>query len=196
MKANSLIGEIIKGSQPAWSFDILGMPPFWTIKARELHRMVELGYIAWRDDITELRQYVKSEGLVPFQHNASTLTVAFFLAALAIENLLKAHLLRIQPESIKDGKFRGQFISSHSLLDIAAEANVALTEEEKDFCELGTEAIYHFGRYHIGKSVAESPCKIVVRESAFPVYEAFYSRLLKVIDTDPFKKSTNPIDLS
>ena len=188
MKPNSPIGEIVKGGQPSWAFDMQGMSPFWVAKAKELHRVVEFGFIVWREDIQELREYVRSNGLSPLQHKASTLTVSFFLAALAIENLLKAILVRQNPDYIRNGKFRGKTISSHNLVEIAAKAAVDLTSDEQDFCELGTESILHFGRYHIGKSVSESPRKVVVRESAFPVYEALYPRLKNDIEHTPFMK--------
>lgn len=185
-----MIGELEKGGQPNWSYDLQGSPIFWIPKAQELHRMVELGLNAWQGDVQRIRGMVS--GAVPANTviDPPTLTVSFFLAALAIENLLKAILVRQKPESISDGKFREKVISSHDLLKIANEASILLDPDEQDFCELATEAIDNFGRYHLGKNMGESPTKVKVKESAFAVYEKFYQRLVDDIKTSPFHPRT------
>lgn len=190
MHANNPVGEIEKEGQPSWAFDLLGTTSFWLSKSEELNRMVELGLLAWRDDVERLRAFANSDGSGEFSHEPSTLTVSFFLASLAIENLLKAVLVREHPEYIQNGKFRGQFISSHNLAEIAREAGIKLTNDEEDFCELGTECVLSFGRYHMGKSVAESPSRIVVKTTAFTVYESFFIRLWQDVAGNPLPART------
>lgn len=190
MRDDNPIGTIVKGGHSAWSFDMQGFPVFWINKADELHRMVELGFLAWREDIEALRVFAQSQGLSEFHQKPSTLIVSFFLASLAIENLLKAILVREHPDYIKDGRFHGPVISSHNLKDIADDAGIELTDDEKDFCELGTECIQSFGRYHIAKNMTHSPTQLSVKEAAFSVYENFFERLKSDIHQKPFADRT------
>lgn len=190
MRANNMIGVFEKGGQPNWSYDLQGSPLFWIPKAEELHRMVELGFSTWRGDVEKIREI--ASGSVPASTSIGppTLSVSFFLAALAIENLLKAILVRQKPESIRDGKFRGEVISSHELLKIANEASISLNPDEQDFCELASEAIATFGRYQLGKNMGESPTKVKVKSTAFAVYERLYQRLINDIKASPFQPGT------
>lgn len=185
MRSNSPIGDFQKGGHPYWVFDIQATSLFWIPKALELNRMVELGFSAWRQDLYTLRKFSEADGLTPYQHNPTTLTVSFFLAALAIENLLKALLVKAHPEYIKNGKFRDKFITSHDLKKIAFDAGVPLTADEEDFCEFGTEAIKHFGRYHLAKNFLESPDILIVKDTAFPIYEELFNRLLSDVESNP-----------
>ncbi len=178
MQANSPVGSVSRGGHPVWAFDLSADPFFWIGKAEELNRMVQLGFSAWREDIERIRECSASKGGVPYVHRPCTLTITFFLAATAIENLLKANLIRVRGECVRDGKFHGPHISRHNLLAIAAEASITLDPDEADFCELGTESITWFGRYHTGKNISVSPAQITVRDKAFPIYEKLYKRLL------------------
>ena len=188
MQKNSAVGSITKGLQPDWAFDMLGMAPFWRSKAEEVDRMAHLGYRAWREDVEAICAYTTDPERGTLEHRPSTLTVAFFLAAVAIENLLKANLVVEHPECISKGKFRGEVITNHDLTEIAIDAGVVFEPDERDFCEHGSEAIRSFGRYHIGKNMTDSPSGYTVKESAFPIYERLYARLWKRIETQPWKK--------
>lgn len=190
MQANSPVGEIEKGGQPTWAFDLFGTIFFWLDKAEELDRMVKLGFDAWLEDVQTIREYVNSDEKGELKRPPPTLTVSFFLASLAIENLLKAILVREHPEYIRCGKFRGGFISSHNLMEIARDAAIQLTNDEQDLCELGTECILSFGRYHIGKSVSDSPSKITVKQTAFTIYEGLFNRLHRDIVSNPYPLGT------
>jgi hypothetical protein len=190
MQAINMIGELEKGGQPNWSYDLQASPLFWIPKAQELNRMVELGFSAWCGDIKKLREMVSGELPANTSIPPPTLGISFFLAALAIENLLKAILVRQRPESIRDGKFRGERISSHDLSKIANEASISLNLDEQDFCELASEAIVSFGRYHLGKNMGESPTRVKVKETAFVVYKKLYQKLISDIYTTPFPPGT------
>lgn len=139
--------------------------------------MVWLGVAASQRDSDQLRAYASSEGSTPFDAQPTTVWVSFFLAALAVENLMKGCLIRVHPEYISKGKFRGHVITSHNLIAIAQDAGINLDAEESDFCELGSEAILTFGRYHTGKNMNDSPTDICVSAAAFPVYRRLYERL-------------------
>jgi hypothetical protein len=189
MKKNSAVGSIQKGLQPDWAFDMLGMAPFWLSKAEQMDRMVRLGYGAWREDVEAIRAYTADPKQCALEHKPSTLTVAFFLAAVAIEDLLKANLVVEHPECISQGKFARGVIRTHCLREIARDAGVALDPDEADFCELGTEAIRNFGRYHIGKNASDTPNRCTVKGGAFRIYERLYDRLRKRIEAQPWKRS-------
>lgn len=187
MSEPSKVGEIQKGGQPTWSYDMRGMSMFWIPKAEELDRMVRLGFVAWTEDCERIRETVRTDGAVPYDYPPNTLMVCFFLAALAIENLLKGCLIVEKPETIKDGKFRGNAIGSHNLLAIALEAGVPLTKDEDDFCQLGTEAIMSFGRYHMAKNAHHDTTRLTIKQSAFPIYEELFNKLHRRLKEMPWK---------
>jgi hypothetical protein len=100
-----------------------------------------------------------------------------FLAAVAIENLLKALLMNKHPEYVSGGAFKNELISSHDLERIARAAGVALDPEESDFCKLGTVALKSLGRYRLGKCAIKSFNGHGVNDHAFRVYGRLYKRL-------------------
>jgi hypothetical protein len=136
MRDKNPIGEIHVGGQPGWSFDLLATPIFWTSKAKELHRMVCLGFSVWQEDTEAIRKWVSNHVADQYEHKPPTLTVAFFLAALAIENLLKGNLIMTRPECVSSGRLRGAIITSHDLLAIARETGISFSTDEEDFFEL------------------------------------------------------------
>lgn len=189
MSDPSKVGEVKKGGQPAWSYDLRGMSIFWIPKAEQLDRMVRLGFGAWTQDCERARQTARTHGAVPYGYPPSTITVSFFLAALAIENLLKGCLVVEKPDSIRDGKFRGNVIGSHDLLAIAHEASVPLTADEADFCRIGTDAIMSFGRYHIAKNSDHDTTQLTIEQGAFPIYEELFYKLLRRLKEKPWKNA-------
>jgi hypothetical protein len=166
---------------------MMGMSHFWSDKAEELDRMVRLGFIAWRQDTDAIRAHAADPSRTALPSGPKTLAVTFFLAATAIENLLKANLVVEHPEFISKGRLRGAAIVSHDLLGLARDAGVALDPDEADFCELGSEAIRSFGRYHIGKRASTTPSRITIKEGAFLVYERLRTKLQKRVDVRPWK---------
>ena len=85
-------------------------PIFWAKKADELHYMVELGVNAFCDKGDRLREYAESDGTTVMNHRPSTMMVSLFLAALALENLLKAAFVAKDSSSVANGKFRGNIL--------------------------------------------------------------------------------------
>ena len=187
MRSNGPVGSISKGIQPDWAFDMQGMSLSWRAKAEELDRMVWLGYAACREDTEEFRAYRADPKQNALPSKPRTFWVTFFLAATAIENLLKANLVVEHPECISKGRFQGKVIGKHNLLRIAEDAGIALNPDERDFCELGSEAIRSFGRYPIGKSMASSPSRLRIGEYAFSTYQRLYDRLWQRIAARPWK---------
>jgi hypothetical protein len=188
---NNSVGEISKGGGPAWAFDMLaGFPVNWRHKAAELDRMVRLGYQAFQQDLIKIKGAVVAN--VNPSMEPSVFDVSFFLAALAIENLLKGALVFAHPEYIKDGKFRGNTIGSHDLVLIAKDAGILLNSDETMFCEIGTEAIMSFGRYHTGKNMNNASTRRTIKVSAFAVYEGLYQKLWEYIEKNPVPPNAQP----
>src|SRR2546428_9517496 len=126
LQLDSPIGNFAKGKMSAPEFDFMGRGAAWWLwKAEELHRMATLGVQAHYADCEERRPFFAKRDFTGYVLKPSTLKVAFFLAVLAIENLLKGSLVKEHPEYIKDGKFRGEIISSHNLIKIARDANIS-----------------------------------------------------------------------
>jgi hypothetical protein len=187
VQSKNKLGTIEKGSQPNWVYDILGSPVFWVSKAEEINRMVEIGFITWKSDLENLRSSEKSTDL-NHAMPPSTLLVSFFLASLAIENLLKAALVREHPQCIQNGKMHGDIINSHDLVKISKAAEVCLSDDENEFCKLATECILQFGRYPIAKNASELITNFSITEFLFEVYEELFQRIIKDVRFRPFKK--------
>ncbi len=181
---NDTVGEVSQGGHPSWVYDMqAGFPVMWTLKAAELDRMVRLGHQALEQDQLALREAVALNVAPPVE--PSVFYVTFFLAALAIENLLKGVLVFSCPECVQDGRLRGDVITKHDLVRIAQKAKFELSSEETSFCKIGTEAILSFGRYHVGKDMNDTISRMTIRNSAFLVYEGLYKRLWKHIESNP-----------
>lgn len=187
MRSDSPVGFIAKGLQPAWAFDMQGTSPLWMSKAEELDRMARLGYAAWREDVEEIRAYRSDPTHKALPSRPTTVTVTLFLAATAIELLLKACLVVEHPECVSQGRLQGKAIESHDLLKIAREASVALEHDEADFCALGTEAIRSFGRYTIGKNASASPSGVAIKDGTFAVYDRLHRRLRERVEARPWR---------
>ena len=160
---------------------MLGMAPFWLAKANELNRAAWLIWQGVQYDFNEVRRVAcrdyDPDKNIPLQHLPPVMDPFVFLAALAIENLLKGILVIAHPEYVKDGKLRGELISSHDLLRLAKEVNVDLNEDERSFCELGTSAIEGWGRYPISKNVGKMASQITVKGTVGEVFEQLFDRL-------------------
>ncbi len=190
MSGENKAGQMSSYSGPPWVFDMQGMSLFWLEKAKELKRAAWLVWQGVQYDFNEVRR-VASRDYDPDkdnspQHLPSVMGPFVLLAALAIENLLKGLLVIDHPECVKDGKLRGEVITSHDLLRLAEEANVDLDEDEESFCELGTSAIEGWGRYPISKNVSKMMGKITVKGTAGEVFERLFDRLAEVISQKPF----------
>jgi hypothetical protein len=184
MNTTSRVGEIQKRvGGDALDFALSAMPIFWKTTADELDRMARLGFFAWKSDIQELREWLKEQIGSP-EYPPHTTNVAFFLAALAIENLLKGCVVIKHPEYLRDGKLSKE-IKTHKLLNLASEAELTLDADEEEFCRIGSAAIEIFGRYPTGVKVADCLAVIKIKDTAFSVYEAFYDRLVAVVDANP-----------
>ncbi len=183
MQKNSPIGEIKYGEHDNVSFDLQSLPIFWLPKAKQLNRMVEEGMKLWYNDVKNFRK--TGEGA---DHNPeeTTLSVTFFLASTAIENLLKAILIRDDEKiHVERGRLCSDEIKTHDLLKIAKAARVTLIPDEEDFCELGTISINHFGRFYLGIKSTKQPYKLSINESFYPIYKQLYDNLLSDIERKP-----------
>jgi hypothetical protein len=184
MSTTSRVGEIQKrAGGDVLDFALSAMPIFWKTTAEQLDRMARIGFFVWKSDIQGFREWLK-EKIGAFETPPSTTYVAFFLAALAIENLLKGCVVIKHPEYLKDGELSRE-IKTHRLLDLASEADLTLSADEEDFCRIGTAAIEIFGRYPTGVKIVDCLAVIKIKDTAFGVYQAFYDRLVAVVDANP-----------
>jgi len=183
MHTNSLVGDVIVGGLLDWQYDLFGTDMFWVAKAKELQRMAEIGFATFHEDMEPIREMARTGRPNPaILGKPGTLTVAFFLAALSIENLLKALLVKQQPDVVKGGRLNGKVVTSHDLTRLASEVGIVLTDDEQDFCELGSLAITSFGRYQFGKNNSVSPSFVTVKGTAGGVYTSLFERLVREIN--------------
>jgi hypothetical protein len=173
-------GEMQKYTGPDWVFEMSGNEFRWRDKSEELKRAVDVLWIAVESDVAYLREFVKKKPLDINEYDSqkSVINIAVFLAGLSIENLLKGILIITNPEYIKSGKIRGELIQSHNLIDLTKELNIKLTENEKAFCEISSEAISGFGRYPIPKNISKMKSRITIKLTIKSVFDEFYNRLI------------------
>ena len=187
MRKDSPVGKLVLGVGDSEDFKMLCLPMFWLPKAAELYRSAEILFTAWQVDIAPLRAWRPDSGVPDPDLPPNTITTAFFLAALAIENLLKAALVRNDPSVVSGGKL-GKQIKHHDLVKLATDAGVSLDEDEREFCQHAREAIANFGRYPVGLSASTSPGQVTVKSRAFPIFHKFYERLRVDLKANPMPK--------
>jgi hypothetical protein len=175
---DNAIGNSVKGQMSSGNFDFMGRGVSWWIwKAEELDRVALLGVAAHYEDCRERVPFFEKRDFTGYEPKPFTLAVSFFLAALAIENLLKANLIKRHPEYVNKGKLRGGTITSHDLLTIAREAHITLDSDERHFCELATDAIGSFGRYPLAKTVSDDSVA-AIQPTFVQTYEPLRVRLV------------------
>jgi hypothetical protein len=175
------------GSQTLWhlpvdSYDRRAQEPiFWFSSAQQLRRATRLVWAGVQADIEKLKmmKQLTDEELSTsnIQFEIGVHGVVVFLGALAIENLLKASLVKKDLSVATNGKLRGKIITSHDLVRIAQEAKVSLDADELRFCELGKTAIESWGRYPLGKSVSATNGNIFLSFEIIEVFERLFSKL-------------------
>jgi hypothetical protein len=186
-QSSNKVGFLQKGSQPGGEFEsIAAAPSAWVGKAEEIDRMVHLGLDVLDDDIQRQRACAKSDGTLPLEDKPFVWDVTLFLAACAIENLLKGLIMRVHPEYAEAGKL-SRNVTTHDLELLAESARVQRLPEEIEFCRYGTEAILSFGRYPVAKDCRRNAIRRTTIHTAFEVYEHFFARLRAQIVARPRK---------
>ena len=114
-----------------------------------------------------------------------------FLSSLAIENALKGLLVHHDPTCIKDGRLRGELITSHKLILIAQAVDFELDGDEHDLLEHGTQAIESWGRYPIAKNMTSMQSSRNTSIHAISVFEKLFKRLDDALLAKPLPKKEN-----
>ena len=123
-----------------------------------------------------LRDHQQSPG------TAGVLFTSLFLAALALENVLKAVVVVRVPDIVKEGglKFGG---SAHKLSELADKGSFTLSDDERKFLDVSASpCITDFGRYRIPMSVAkakESPGHFHFHSGGFKHFESIFNRAVE-----------------
>ncbi len=188
MQPNSPIGSIndaILSSQPKTE-DFRTSPLFWLRRAESLDRMVLIG-VERCNAVYQAR--LQGQSLVSLQKIHFPIVETFFTASLVIENLLKGALVIQYPDAFENRKPKIKEILSHNLNKIAEKAQVKLTLDESDFCELASRTITSFGRCEVPSNVYGHPAYINVEMYAFKVYRSLYGQLHQLILDDALDNS-------
>jgi hypothetical protein len=116
---------------------------------------------------------IKAEGETS---RVNLLLTSLFLAALSLENVLKAVLLVRRPELAADGRLRfGNW--GHDLVRLASEATFQLERDELDFLRVSCNpCIVSFGRYPMAVSKANAPGMWQFHSGAFQHFESIFVR--------------------
>jgi len=131
-------------------FALASQPPAWWLAARRLMRAAEVLWRAHDADLSKIR-----EGQVE-THKLENLELGLawmLLTGLALENLVKAVLLKREPELAKPGRmpeWPGKGAGKgHDLAQLFDRAGVPLSAPERDFMDRLTEFILWRGRYPV-----------------------------------------------
>ena len=107
--------------------------------------------------------------------------IFIFISGLAIENLLKGIILTRKPEYLKDGKLHKK-LQSHDLKHLSHLANVKLSDEEMNFCNLATDFISSIGRYPIPLSKDQMFLGYSVNRNIQKIINILYIKLRKLLE--------------
>jgi hypothetical protein len=121
------------------------IPERWVTQAHRLKDSADLLYAAYLDD---LRRFGKTQNISSLK-NLTHVIPATFLYGLAIENLLKAILMKNEPDRVSEGKLRKWPSGGHDLIALATTSRIELTAEERDLLQRLTHFIRWAGRYPI-----------------------------------------------
>lgn len=178
-------------SGPSWTFDMLGWPLHWKRKAEELHRASAAIYQTVLDDHAANNGWAAAlrQGTTLPQPPIPMTDVFVFLAALALENVLKGLYVHEHPECIDDGKLRGEVIKSHDLDEIARHLNITVNADEKLVLEYGSLAITSWGRYPVPVHKGDLKTQRTTgKDFAKIIYDDLFTRLLSQLAAKPFPK--------
>lgn len=182
MKKKQSIIQSIPYKGKAENYDNAGKQPVnWMPKAAQINRAARIIFKIVEKDFNKLSRQsrldndksVEIEPTYPF-----LMDVFIFLAALAIENLLKGILMISKPGLISGGKLTGNLITSHKLSDLSIGSEIEFTEEENELLHAGTEAIESWGRYPIPKNVRKLKSSRTIKLVIGEIYNKLYDKLV------------------
>jgi hypothetical protein len=126
-------------------------PSIWVLTARRLKRSADIIFDQCENDLRAMES-----GISPLElHNLELAGCATMLYGLALENLLKAIVIQVQPTAIVDHKLRKWPSGGHDLLLLRKEARLGVNDSEKDLLTRLAAFVKWAGRYPIPKSALE-----------------------------------------
>ncbi|MCK4849734.1 MAG: hypothetical protein KAT11_00210 [Phycisphaerae bacterium] len=187
------VGATTPYKGPNWVFDMMGLPPFWLARAKRLHRAAEIVFQSVQQDVTMTRKHaaaLKQDPKAVLSFPEQPLIPEFLLlAALALENLLKGIFVREHPDCISKGRMRGNFVTSHGLVELADKNNILLSDSERTLLSLAESAIADWGRYPIPKNFGELQQSITLSTKIGKVYFDLFCKLAGDLEKNPFQES-------
>ena len=178
--SQSLPVEATRFSGPNWVFELAGNSFVWRGTAESLYRAARVITDQVGSDNREFVSFLQQAETHPEATRPDTPSLwnaAILLYGLSLENLLKGLLLFKNPDYIADGKLRGPTITSHDLCILAAEADVALSEDEAVVCAFATDAIYSWGRYPIPIDRSRMNSMTRISAKAFAICDRLFNRV-------------------
>lgn len=162
----------------------LGNRVAWWLTARTLRDAATMVHDGIPDAERQRYRGFDMSGFTPLNSSAGIQNVFVFLAGLALENLLKGEIVRMNPNAVSGGKLQ-QTIKSHYLIDLARSAGLVvgdgLTVDEVEILAIATEACFSWGRYP-GGSAHDKPGSIAPpytldNQRFKQLFEALFDRL-------------------
>ncbi len=128
-------------------FDFAKSPVVWYLWSERLFRAGEIIFNLCKDDLNKLFK----EGFDSSHKNLNLVGVDMLLFGYAIENCLKAVVIKENPEVVESNKIKwGQ--DGHDLLKFAEKIRLSKLEEYKEILHRLTQYIRWAGRYPIPKN--------------------------------------------
>ncbi len=122
----------------------------WFLSARRLKRSAD---ILWDIYETDANKMFEEEANILELENLEIGGVSMFISGLSIENLLKALLIKDNPNVVASGKLKQWPASGHDLIELAKEARISLDCAETALLKSLTTFVLWAGRYPVPKTV-------------------------------------------
>jgi len=129
-------------------YEMLGQPFEWVQYANELLDSSELLY---KEKNNSILTKVDKSGKIIVKKSGISRTY-FLLIGFAIENIMKAHIISMNPNYIKNGKIERSISSNHNLFELSKRIeNFEFKQTEINLLKTLTEGIPYWTRYPIPK---------------------------------------------
>jgi len=150
---------------------------FWLKQAKELDKAAMLIWGAIRQDLISLSHATVGALVDAEQTPHANLGGVFWLnAGLALENLLKAVIIRGQPDLVNKGKINRE-IKTHDLFSLVKLASLEIDVREAFYLRVGTQSVTWAGRYPCSTKPGELPPPLF-SEADVMVYRKLFDRLV------------------
>ena len=154
-------------------------PSNWLELAEELRDAAEEVWKG-RSQGLRLEAFLDTEQSLLRSQTKSALSRPYLLlAGFATENVLKGLIIAGDPSHISGGSLSDQ-LKSHNLLALASKIqSLALSSNEKKFCDIATKTIPYWGRYPIPLKSNDVTPETVITEELRAVFLGLFGRLAR-----------------